>query len=70
MTEHPVSESEKILCVLNHTPADRCAKITLDGGWKADRHFSVSKASEMTACADGFEITIPGDTGAVVVIRK
>ena len=70
VTEHPVSENEKILCVLNHTPADRCAKITLDGGWKADRHFSVSKASKMTACADGFEITIPGDTGAVVVIRK
>lgn len=71
LTEHIVSEKERIVTVLNHTPdAKSAASVTLSGGWHADAIYSVSQASAMTKTADGFVIDIPGNTGAVVVLKK
>ena len=70
VTEHPVSENERVLLVLNHTADAKCAKITLSDGWRAEKLYSVSKPSKMTASADGFTIDLCGNTGAAVIVKK
>lgn len=70
LTEHIVSEDERIVNVLNHTADEKSAKITLTGGWHAEKLYSVSKPSTMTAEPDGFTIDMPGNTGAVVIVKK
>ncbi|MBQ8510809.1 MAG: cellulase family glycosylhydrolase [Clostridia bacterium] len=68
VTEHIVSENERLLTILNYTPENRKANIALDG-WRFDRlityHGGSAKADE-----DGFTVALPGNTGAVAVIKK
>lgn len=67
VTEHIKSENERILTVMNYRPEEGTAHITCDG-------YSVSEVltihgGAVTPTDDGFDVSLPGDTGLVVVVR-
>ena len=66
VTEHPNGEKRLIL-IENYTPEERSAKIALTSG-KFERFINVSGGS-CKACDGGFEVTLPGDSGIVAVVR-
>ncbi len=66
VTEHPNGDSRLIL-IENYTPEERNAKITLTSG-KFERFINVSGGS-CKECDGGFEVTLPGDSGIVAVVR-
>ena len=70
VTEHIISDSERVINVLNHNPEEQTVTITLGGGFKYSDIISVSRESSAAATADGFTVTIPANTGAVIIAKK
>ena len=70
LTEHPYSENERILTVLNHRPVAEKVKITLDGGFKLKKIMNVHGVTEAESTDFGFEMTLAPNTGIVAVIEK
>ena len=66
VTEHPNGDSRLIL-IENYTPEERSAKITLTSE-KFERFINVSGGS-CKECDGGFEVTLPGNSGIVAVVR-
>lgn len=65
ITEHKLGEKRLILA-LNHTPHPMSTEITLSRG-KFERFIDVAGGT-CTPIADGFEITLPANTGLVAVV--
>ena len=70
VTEHPYSESERIITVLNHRPDAEEVKITLDGGFKLKKLMNVHGTTEPVPSKDGFTMTVAANTGVVAVVEK
>lgn len=66
LTEHIVSETERIIAVVNYEPAERTADISLKEGWSIAGISSV----EDRAVLCGNNITVPGNNGALVRIKR
>ena len=68
LTEHPAEDGSAVLVLVNYTPEERT--ITVDtAGWKMRylQYFTAGEARE----GDGtLKITLPGNTGAAVVLEK
>ena len=67
VTEHIKSDNERILAVMNYSPEERTAHITCDG--YALSEVLTVHGGTAAAVDGGFDVTLPGDTGLVVVIR-
>ena len=66
LTEHIVSETERIIAVVNYEPAERTADISLKEGWSIAGISSV----EDRAVLCGNNISVPGNNGALVRIKR
>ena len=68
LTEHPAEDGSAVLVLVNYTPEERT--VTVDtAGWKMRylQYFTAGEARE----GDGtLKITLPGNTGAAVVLAK
>ena len=67
VTEHIKSERERILTVMNYRPEEGTAHITCDGYALAE--VLPIHGGTATPTADGFDVTLPGNVGIVVVVR-
>jgi hypothetical protein len=70
VTEHIVSDNERIINVLNHCPYDQTVTVALDGGFKISNLYCASRESTAAATDCGMTITLPANTGASVVVKK
>ncbi|MBE6626588.1 MAG: beta-mannanase [Ruminococcaceae bacterium] len=70
VTEHPVSETERIINVVNYCPYDQSETITLEDGWKFDSIISASRESTGAKAEGGFTVTLPANTGASIVVKR
>lgn len=70
VTEHPYSETERILTILNHRPEPQEVKITLDGGFKLRKLMNVHGTTEPVPSNDGFTMTVAANTGVVAVVEQ
>ncbi len=69
ITEHIADERTRILCVLNHCPYEQTAEVELEGC-----RFESLMSEDGRAAAEpseaGFSVTLPANTGAVVMISE
>lgn len=70
VTEHIVSDTERIINVLNHCPEEQTVAISLADGFKYADIISVSRDSKACGTDDGFTVTLPANTGAVIIAKK
>ena len=70
ITEHIVSETERILTILNHRPIEKTVNITLCSGYEFNESFDVHGKTEIIKTESGFTCTIKHNTGFVVSIKK
>jgi len=70
VTEHIISENERVINVLNHCPKEQTATITLGEDFKFADIISVSRESTAKADEGGFTVTLPSNTGAVIIVKK
>ena len=70
LTEHPVSDGERIITVLNHTPEALDAVITLDGGYKLQKVYNVHGITEVSEQDGKLLFTIEGNVGLALRIKK
>jgi len=66
LTEHIVSENERILVVINYEPFAQTAQLTLADGWRAASVESIENAASLS----GDRLSIPHNTGAVIRITR
>lgn len=66
LTEHVISESERMLVVINYEPYAQTGRITLGDGWRITGIDSIENAASL----DGSDITIAKNTGATVHITR
>ena len=70
VTEHIVSSRERLVAVLNQTPSPKTVELEFSGGFNFDSHISASLPSEAEKTGSGARITLPADTGCVLVLKK
>lgn len=70
LTEHPYDEHTRLLTLLNYRHDDEAVSVTLSEGYKFKKLINVHGEAPVTARADGFDITVAGNTGVVAVIEK
>ena len=70
VTEHPYTENERILTILNHCPGAEEVKITLADGFKFKELMNVHGVTEAVVAPDGFTLVLAGNTGVVVTVEK
>jgi len=68
LTEHIVSQEERLLLLLNHTPREITDTVSLKGYCLSQVQCLTEGKAEETA--SGFQVTLPGNTGMVVSLRK
>lgn len=69
VTEHVVNENERLLCLINYLPENQMSRIFLKDGWKLSHLISYRGGSTEKA-ENGFDVTLPENTGAVAVICR
>ena len=70
VTEHVVSEAERIINMVNYCPYDQTETVALGDGWRFDNIISASRESTAAATEGGFTVTLPANTGASIVVKK
>jgi hypothetical protein len=68
VTEHIKSEDEHILTVMNYRPEEGTAHITCDG-YALDEVLTIHGGTAVRT-EDGFDVTLPGNVGLVVTVKK
>ena len=68
ITEHPVDENGRVLVFVNYTPEERTVTLPLHG-WQV-RYLQYFTEGNVIKGTDELTITLPGNTGAAVVLRK
>ena len=68
VTEHLKSENEHILTVMNYRPEEGTAHITCDG-YALDEVLTIHGGTAVKT-EDGFDVTLPGNVGLVVTVKK
>lgn len=66
LTEHIVSDKERLVLILNHTPNAISEEITLQG-YRFQELITISGGSA-DGTEKGFRVTLPGNTGIIAVI--
>lgn len=70
VTEHPLDENTRLLCILNYSPEKKCAKIALDGGFEFERIIKVSEGVDASSAKRAFSLSLDGNTGVVAVVKR
>jgi hypothetical protein len=66
LTEHIVSENERLLVAINYEPHAQTGTLSLKDGWHVADIHAINNAAVLSGC----DITIPNNTGAVIRISK
>ncbi len=69
VTEHIESDDTRYVAVINYLPEEKTEPITLDG-YKAVSVDSVDGDAKICSTADGFQITLSANSGAIVTLKK
>ena len=68
ITEHPVDENRRVLVFVNYTPEERSVTVNLVG-WQV-RYLQYFTEGNVIKGTDELTITLPGNTGAAVILKK
>ena len=66
LTEHIVSENERLLVIINYEPYAQTGTIALKDGWRIESVHSIDSAASINGC----DITIPNNNGAAIRIVR
>lgn len=70
VTEHIVSDSERILVVINYSRCDEKVKIALQNDYKMVKTYDIHGTTEVESYDGGFVANLEKDNGFVVTVRK
>ncbi len=70
ITEHKISDNERILTVLNHRPIDKTVNISLQDGFAFKESFDIHGTTRVNKTESGFSCELEKNTGFVAVVAK
>lgn len=66
LTEHPAEDGHRAMVLVNYTPEERTVTVSL-AGWQV-RYFQYFTTGTVTKGTDTLTVTLPGNTGAAVLL--
>ena len=68
LTEHPAVDGHRAMVLVNYTPEERTVTVSL-AGWQV-RYFQYFTTGTVTKGTDTLTVTLPGNTGAAVLLDR
>lgn len=68
LTEHPAEDGHRAMVLVNYTPEERTVTVSL-AGWQV-RYFQYFTTGTVTRGTDTLTVTLPGNTGAAVLLDR
>lgn len=69
LTEHPLDENRRLLCIINYTPEERECSVTLNG-YRADREIKIFDSFLPRATEGGFDISVGANNGTLILCER
>jgi len=70
ITEHKISETERILCILNHRPENEYVNINLQNGYTFIESYDIHGTTRVTKTENGFSFELEKNTGIAVLVKN
>lgn len=70
LTEHILSDTKRVLNLVNQSPKVQTEEITLPAGWRVLDCYAVHGGHQIASTDAGFTVTLPKNSGLTVLITK